>query len=406
VSDKIDDAINGYIAGRLTSEREGSGMSAPPPPPPEGISVDIALPCPFCGEYPDFSSDEHSTIIECVGRDCVRPSWCDEAGYDGDDEHEKRAIAAWNHRPTASVEAGQPSVASLPRPPEGIDDVAHVLTNMDRMATQLHSSYGRACADAAALIRKLAAEPIAAHVAVCGPVSEDEANAIGSMIAGAAKMMADQPRAAAPLTPEGIDARRARDLHEALCAVAFLAPESRTIDTAERIAKAALEADRAAVQSAPPTPEGFTAKDWQAIAGANADSAVEWKAKAEHLEKFKAYVHQRLDAAGVPVDPESEHKAKGCRIGGRLDWLLTKHDAAIAAQKHLHHTFIFPTRSSEDVAHNRAILERIGVDFRKLRGAELDRFVDAVCGVPHGAAATPPVAKPPADGASVEGSAG
>lgn len=42
------------------------------------------------------------------------------------------------------------------------------------------------------------------------------------------------------------------------------------------------------------------------------------------LAKFKAYVHQRLDDAGVPVDPESPHKAHGCRIGGRLDWLLAK----------------------------------------------------------------------------------
>lgn len=41
------------------------------------------------------------------------------------------------------------------------------------------------------------------------------------------------------------------------------------------------------------------------------------------LAKFKAYVHQRLDAAGVPVDPDSPHKAAGCRIGGRLDFILS-----------------------------------------------------------------------------------
>jgi hypothetical protein len=39
----------------------------------------------------------------------------------------------------------------------------------------------------------------------------------------------------------------------------------------------------------------------------------------EALQKFKAYVHDRLDKMGIPVDPESPHKAAGCRIGGRLD---------------------------------------------------------------------------------------
>jgi hypothetical protein len=40
------------------------------------------------------------------------------------------------------------------------------------------------------------------------------------------------------------------------------------------------------------------------------------------LAKFKAYVHRRLDEAGVPTDPDSPHKAEGCRIGGRLDIVL------------------------------------------------------------------------------------
>lgn len=45
-------------------------------------------------------------------------------------------------------------------------------------------------------------------------------------------------------------------------------------------------------------------------------------AERDKLKKFKEYVHTRLDAAGVPVDPESSHKAEGCRIGGRLDIVL------------------------------------------------------------------------------------
>lgn len=44
------------------------------------------------------------------------------------------------------------------------------------------------------------------------------------------------------------------------------------------------------------------------------------------LEAFKAYVHQRLDEAGVPTDPDSQHRAEGCRIGGRLDIVLAAYE--------------------------------------------------------------------------------
>jgi hypothetical protein len=39
----------------------------------------------------------------------------------------------------------------------------------------------------------------------------------------------------------------------------------------------------------------------------------------EALQKFKTYVHDRLDKMGIEKDPESVHKEAGCRIGGRLD---------------------------------------------------------------------------------------
>lgn len=42
----------------------------------------------------------------------------------------------------------------------------------------------------------------------------------------------------------------------------------------------------------------------------------------KRLQAFKDYVHQRLDEAGVPADPDSPHKAAGCRVGGRLDVAL------------------------------------------------------------------------------------
>ena len=41
-------------------------------------------------------------------------------------------------------------------------------------------------------------------------------------------------------------------------------------------------------------------------------------------DRFKAYVHKRLDDGNVPTDPDSPHKAEGCRVGGRLDWLFSK----------------------------------------------------------------------------------
>lgn len=47
-------------------------------------------------------------------------------------------------------------------------------------------------------------------------------------------------------------------------------------------------------------------------------------AEVAKLREFKAYVHNRLDEAGVPEDPPSQHREKGCRIGGRLDWLFAE----------------------------------------------------------------------------------
>jgi hypothetical protein len=52
------------------------------------------------------------------------------------------------------------------------------------------------------------------------------------------------------------------------------------------------------------------------------DELAKVTAERDKLQRFKDYVHARRDAAGVPVDPESSHKAEGCRIGGRLDIVL------------------------------------------------------------------------------------
>jgi len=53
-------------------------------------------------------------------------------------------------------------------------------------------------------------------------------------------------------------------------------------------------------------------------------SLSEERQRADKLQAFKDYVHKRLDDAGIDKDPESEHKAAGCRIGGRLDIVLSE----------------------------------------------------------------------------------
>jgi hypothetical protein len=60
-------------------------------------------------------------------------------------------------------------------------------------------------------------------------------------------------------------------------------------------------------------------------------AAPETAAERDKLQAFKVYVHARLDAAGVPTDPESTHKAEGCRIGGRIDHVFAVRDALLAA---------------------------------------------------------------------------
>lgn len=41
--------------------------------------------------------------------------------------------------------------------------------------------------------------------------------------------------------------------------------------------------------------------------------------------EFKAYVHRRLDDAGVPVNVDPvETLRTGCRIEGRLSWLIQR----------------------------------------------------------------------------------
>lgn len=51
----------------------------------------------------------------------------------------------------------------------------------------------------------------------------------------------------------------------------------------------------------------------------------QFETEIDKLQKFKDYVHKRLDEMGVPADADPDGtKAHGCRIQGRLNWLERK----------------------------------------------------------------------------------
>jgi len=55
---------------------------------------------------------------------------------------------------------------------------------------------------------------------------------------------------------------------------------------------------------------------------ARSDELLDITAQRDALQRFKDFVHKRLDDYGVPTDPDHEGtKAHGCRISGRLKWL-------------------------------------------------------------------------------------
>ena len=67
----------------------------------------------------------------------------------------------------------------------------------------------------------------------------------------------------------------------------------------------------------------------------------ELKKENARLREFKDYVHKRLDVIGIEKDPESPHKEKGCRIGGRLDIvekIVDEHSCSYCGWKRRDHT--------------------------------------------------------------------
>lgn len=71
-----------------------------------------------------------------------------------------------------------------------------------------------------------------------------------------------------------------------------------------------------------PQPAPSTDDHPEPTAETRGDDRADLLAKIEKLEKFKAYVHKRLDDAGIPTHPDGPHSKEGCRVGDRLDIAL------------------------------------------------------------------------------------
>lgn len=56
------------------------------------------------------------------------------------------------------------------------------------------------------------------------------------------------------------------------------------------------------------------------------------KEQVEALQRFKDFVHRRLDEAGVPTHPDGPHSKEGCRVGDRLDVIQAERDQERAAR--------------------------------------------------------------------------
>ncbi len=127
------------------------------------------------------------------------------------------------------------------------------------------------------------------------------------------------------------------------------------IDWKARAEKAEAEVTRLTNEHAQRDAANLIKRDqWSAMNArlAAADAALAAaEQKRDALAAFKAYVHQRLDDAGIPVDPPSSHRDAGCRIGGRLDALLAKVASARAVMAEEAARYAVSEEASEAWAH-------------------------------------------------------
>lgn len=87
----------------------------------------------------------------------------------------------------------------------------------------------------------------------------------------------------------------------------------------ERRAREFLEAEFARTAKAGHAPD-FRPSAWDCALRAIA-AALQAQQPVQAQSAFKSYVHERLDAMGVPPFVASPHTDAGCRVGGRLDWI-------------------------------------------------------------------------------------
>ena len=73
------------------------------------------------------------------------------------------------------------------------------------------------------------------------------------------------------------------------------------------------------------------AEDWKGHHADAQDGIARLLAERNALQRFKDYVHQRLDEAGVPIHPDGPHSKAGCRVGDRLDIALGAGTALVSA---------------------------------------------------------------------------
>lgn len=72
------------------------------------------------------------------------------------------------------------------------------------------------------------------------------------------------------------------------------------------------------------------------------------EAELEKGQKFKTYVHERLDKEGIPHHPDpTSHE--GCRIGSRLDFVFQQFNNLLTAIQEECERFNFPDEDRPDL---------------------------------------------------------
>jgi hypothetical protein len=83
----------------------------------------------------------------------------------------------------------------------------------------------------------------------------------------------------------------------------------------------------------------------------------ELSAERDKLQAFKDWVHNYLDTHGVPHHPPGPHGAEGCRIGDRMDWLMSRLAADESTRQPTPEEAEEPPTPEEEAAHDAFLAE-------------------------------------------------